>query len=222
MLDDDEAAISHQPGAGIHHSPAPRGHHRLPAPSPDVDPPAITLAESPEKRPRCRPGPSPGRDRGGGGRVAGTPSRRPCLRARRTGGGGGRGRGAAQREPLPRIDDVGSPDAVPARDGAVVEPVSEGDRGQGLARPDHVHRGPLAARPLRRLRPAHVGCRAPAAPRHRAATGDQHRQGQGEQSRQMPASKPSLPIHDEIVSSARCRVRSACIGVTDTKPSSTA
>ena len=88
-------------------------------------------------------------------------------------------------------------------------PYRQANHGQRLARPHHVHRGLLAARLLRRPRPAHLGRGRAAAPRRpqRAAAGDQHHQGEGEQTRQRSASKPSLPIHDEIVSSARCRVR---------------
>ena len=109
MLDDDEAAISHQPGAGIDHPPAPCGHHRLTAPPLRCrSPPRSPLPNPRRSRPVAGQAHPRGRDRGGGGEApresAGFGA---CLS--RAPQGQVRPGGPREREPLPRIDDIGRP-----------------------------------------------------------------------------------------------------------------
>ena len=225
MLDDDEAPVADEAAPGIDHPSVPRRHHRLPTPSGDVDPSAVALAEAPNELPpgRARSSPRPEPGPGPAPRDAFAPAPAPGLLSLRP-PGRARSGAAAQRELLPGMNDVGRTDAVPARDGTVVETVSPRDGRKVLPPAHHVHGGPLAARPLRRRpRLAHLGRGCTAAPRPQpAAAGDQHHQGAGEKTGQKSASNPSFPIHDEIVPRELCRVRSACSGVTETKPSSTA
>ena len=51
MLDDDETAIADKSAAGIDDPPVLRGHDRLPAPSPDIDPIVAALAETADDLP---------------------------------------------------------------------------------------------------------------------------------------------------------------------------